>query len=59
MSNLDSEEHISIHRYGSEEIAAIIGHRGQIQGSAAQSEFFLFQCIEMKAIMTEFSVESA
>ena len=42
MSNLDSEEHVSIDRYGSEEIIDIIDHKKQTQGSAAPKGIFSY-----------------
>ena len=53
MSNPDSEEHVSIHQYGSEEIQDVIDRRRPKQGSAAQEEFSLLHCIEVKLVMTE------
>ena len=40
MSNPHSEEHVSIDRYGSEEIIDIIDHKRPTQGSAAPKEIF-------------------
>ena len=40
MSNLDSEEHVSIHQYGSEDIRDVIDRRRPMQGLAAPKGIF-------------------
>ena len=52
MSDPDSEEHVSIHRYVSEEIRDVIDRRRPTQGSAAPRGFF-FNCIKMKVVTAE------
>ena len=55
MSNLDSEEHVSIDRYGSEEIIDIniIDHKRPTQDRWIQKEFSLLHYIEMKVVMAK------
>ena len=40
MSNPDSEEHVSIHRYGSEEIRDVIDRKRPTRGSVAPARAF-------------------
>ena len=58
MSNPDSEEHVSIHRYGSEEIRDVIDHKRPTRGQWLQLELSLLQCIERKEVMTKVNAAS-
>ena len=40
MNNLDSEEHVSIHQYGNEEITDVIDHNRPTPGSVAPARVF-------------------
>ena len=48
MSNLYTDEHVSIHRHGCEQITAIIGHRRPMQGLAAPIKFLSFSTLKWR-----------